>query len=199
MPFPIPNSFKFLGHRTPDAQFGFRTLHSYPQQVHRVTDIILENIEEKKGSLGLFIDTEKAFDKVWYDGLLFKIKPHLPDTYFRLIQSYLTNKTYSVKIENAQSTFYPITSGVPQGNVLGPFLYILFTRHFPTSPHITLAQFADGIAVLCKATTSQLAAFRVQNLAHLIEDWFANWGVSVNPQNQNWYNSHSYGPLNKYT
>ena len=74
-----------------------------------------------------------------------------------------------------------ITSGVSQGAVLGPFLYILFTHDFSTSPHVTLAQFADDIAALCKASSSQLAAFHIQNLSHLIDDWRTNWRVSVNP------------------
>jgi hypothetical protein len=177
----LPKLLEFLEHLIPDTQFGFRQLHSCPQQLHRVTDIILDTFEEKKVCLGLFIDTEKAFDKVWHDGLLFKIKPHLPDTYFRLLQSYLLNRTYSVKIENSLSTSHPIKSGVPQGSVLGPFLYTLFTHDFPTSQHITLAQFADDTAALCKASTSQLAAQHIQTLANIIDEWCANWRVSVNP------------------
>ena len=46
-----------------------------------------------------------------------------------------------------------------------------------------LAQFTDDIAALCKASSSELAAFHVQTLAHLIDDWCANWRVSVNATN----------------
>jgi hypothetical protein len=76
----LPKLLEFLEHIIPDAQFGFRTLHSCPQQLHRVTDVILDTFEEKKVCLGLFIDTEKAFDKVWHEVLLFKIKPHILPT-----------------------------------------------------------------------------------------------------------------------
>ena len=81
---------------------------------------------------------------------------------------------------NSVSTSHPIKSGVPQGRVLGPLLYILFTQDFPTSPHITLAHFADDIAALSKTSTSQLVAFHIQLLAHAIEEWCVNWRVSVN-------------------
>ena len=114
----------------------------------------------------LFLETKKACDKFWHDGLLKKIKPHLPDTYFRLILSYLTNRTYSVKIENSVSNSFPIKFGVPQGSVPGPFLYIFFTHDFPTSPHITFAQFADDMTALCKALSNQLAAIHIQHFAH---------------------------------
>jgi hypothetical protein len=48
-------------------------------------------------------------------------------------------------------------------------------------PHIILAQFADDITALCKASSSQLAALHIQNFAHAIHDWCANWRVSINP------------------
>jgi hypothetical protein len=58
----LPKLLEFLENLIPDAQFWFRTLHSGPQQLHRVTDVILDTFEEKKVYLGLFIDTEKVFD-----------------------------------------------------------------------------------------------------------------------------------------
>ena len=78
----------------------------------RVTYIILDTFEEKKVCLGLFINTEKAFDIVLHDGLLYKIKPHLPGTYFRLLQSYLSNMMYSVKIDDTGSTNTIINRGL---------------------------------------------------------------------------------------
>ena len=80
-----------------------------------MTDIILETFEEKQVRLGLFIDTEKVFDKEWHDGLLYKLKPHLHGTYFQRLQSYLSKRTYSVKTENSLSPSNPIKSGAPKG------------------------------------------------------------------------------------
>jgi Reverse transcriptase (RNA-dependent DNA polymerase)/Endonuclease-reverse transcriptase len=165
----------------PNTQFGFRQFHSCPQQLHRVVDYILDSYEEKKVCLGLFLDTEKAFDKVWHDGLLYKLKNHLPDTYYKLILSYLKNRTYSVKIGNTLSKSNLIKSGVPQGSVLGPFLYIIYTNDFPHSENIKMAHFADDVAALCKAETNLLASQRIQGLANKIEEWCSQWRVAVNP------------------
>jgi hypothetical protein len=62
-------------------------------------------------------------------------------------------------------------------------LYFIFYLHSTFLLHYTLhiAQFADDIAVICKASSSQLAAHHIQNLAEAIDDWCANWRVSVNP------------------
>ena len=93
--------FPYIESLLPDYQFGFRKVHSCPQQLHRIVDEILETYEKKQICLGLFLDTEKAFDKVWHQGLLYKLKDHLPDTYYRLIQSYLTGRKYTVVYERA--------------------------------------------------------------------------------------------------
>ena len=60
----------------------------------------------------------------------------------------------------------PIKPGVPQGSVQGPFIYILFTYGFPTSP--PLAQIADEIITLLKTSSSQLAALHIQNFVRLV-------------------------------
>lgn len=52
-------------------------------------------------TVGIFLDVEKGFDKVWYDGLLFKFREvQLPDCYFRLITSFLTDRTFCMRINN---------------------------------------------------------------------------------------------------
>jgi hypothetical protein len=81
----LPKFLHYLESLLPNTQFGFRKSHSCPQQLHRVVDEILKAYKSKQICLGLFLDTEKAFDKVWLPGLLYKVKPHLPETYYRLL------------------------------------------------------------------------------------------------------------------
>ena len=164
----------------PSHQFGFRTNHSCSQQLHRIADDILDTFEEKAVCLGLFLDTEKAFDKVWHDGLYYKIKNRVSDTYFRIIQSYLSHRTFSVKYESAQSRSYLIHSGVPQGSVLGPLLYILFTSDFPIQNNLTIAHFADDIAVLCKGSCDSTAQ-QLNLFCETINTWCKHWRIIMNP------------------
>ncbi|CAB0014872.1 unnamed protein product [Nesidiocoris tenuis] len=90
-----PKLMQELAPLIPPAQFGFRNQHSRIHQLHRVVDNILDSFEEKETCIGLFLDTEKALDRVLHAGLLYKIKPWLPDTYFRLVESYLTDRTFA--------------------------------------------------------------------------------------------------------
>jgi hypothetical protein len=100
----------------PNHQFGFRQHHSTIEQIHHVTQVITQTIEEKKYCAS-------AFDKVWHDGLLFKLRTNLPLNYFLIFQSYLQNRHFLVRCQDEQTTLYPIKAGVPQGSVLGPTLY----------------------------------------------------------------------------
>ncbi|PSN29591.1 putative RNA-directed DNA polymerase from transposon X-element, partial [Blattella germanica] len=136
---------------------------------------------KKQICLGLFLDTEKAFDKVWHQGLLYKLKDHLLDTYYRLIQSHLTGRKYTVVYERAVSQERNINAGVPQGSVLGPLLYHIYTSGLPNSDNLTIAQFADDIAILSRGNTNHQATLNLQNYIQKLVQWNKNWRTSMNP------------------
>jgi hypothetical protein len=69
----------------PTHQFGFRRAHSTIQQCHRITDIINKAFEEHKYCSAVFLDVSQAFDKVWHQGLLYKIKQTLPPGYLNIL------------------------------------------------------------------------------------------------------------------
>lgn len=74
---------------TPNNQFGFRTNHSTIHQVHRLVNKILYSLEKKQICTAAFLDMAQAFDKVWHQGLLFKLKSIFPPYYYLLFKSYL--------------------------------------------------------------------------------------------------------------
>ena len=126
------------------------------------------------------MDTEKAFDKVWHPGLLSKLKPHIPDTYYRLTLSYLSQRTFSVGCGDAVSRSKAIRAGVPQGSVLGPFLYLLYVSDFPAPLGITVAQFADDVAALCSSHSCEEAGNNIQRFLDEVGPWCNKWRISMN-------------------
>ena len=73
----------------PNHQFGSRK-HSTIEQTHRLVNVISKAFEEKKFCSALLIDISQAFDKVWHEGLLYKIKVNIPTNTNKVLESYLS-------------------------------------------------------------------------------------------------------------
>ena len=89
------------------------------------------------------LDISKAFDKVWHDGLLFKLKQNgVAGSVLALLRSYLSNRKQWVVLNRSLSEHYPIESGDPQGSVLGPLLFLVYIN--PISHGVFLSVLAMG-------------------------------------------------------
>ena len=89
---------------------------------------------------GVYPDISEAFDKVWYIGLLFRIKAYGVDgELLSLLENYLENCKQKVVLNDQTSEWREINSGVPQGSVLEPLLFLIYLNDLP-----------DGITSICK-------------------------------------------------
>jgi hypothetical protein len=108
------------------------------------------------------LDVSQAFDKLWHPGLLINIKRILPLQYYNLLKSYLSERQFETKFNGEISRRFHIYSGVPQGSILGPFLYVLYTSVFPTSRGTTLGMFADDTAIFANHEDPTIASLNLQ-------------------------------------
>lgn len=164
----------------PDHQFGFRERHSTIEQVHRITNKIEKALEENKICSAVFLDVAQAFDKVWHKGLECKLHRDLPEEYYLLLRSYLHDRYFRVKQESEYSSLRKIAAGVPQGSVIGPILYLLFTRDLPNSKETMLATFADDTAVLAEGNDVKQASRKLQSTIKEVYDWTKRWRIKLN-------------------
>jgi hypothetical protein len=94
----------------------------------------------------------------------------------------IRGRIFSVKFENEYSGSKQIKAGVPQGSVIGPILYLLYTSDIPTTEDTLLATFADDTAVLTKGTDFEEAAVKAQKALLDITNWTKKWRIKLNQQ-----------------
>ena len=115
----------------PDTQSGFRPLHSCETALLNITDDILRGTDEKKVTALILIDFSKAFDTLNHKILLAVLKfIGVGNEAINLFHSYLSGRTQRVKIDDNVSVPLDVSSGVPQGSILGPLLYTIYTSEF---------------------------------------------------------------------
>ena len=164
----------------PEYQFGFRAKHSTIEQIHRVAGTIRTALEKKMHCPAVFLDVSQAFDRVWISGLLHKVSRYLPAHHTLLIRSYLDNRKFYVQYGSATSTTRHIKAGVPQGSVLGPLLYILYTADLPVHPETEVAIFADDTAILAPHSNYDTAINHLQQATNDISLWTKKWKIKLN-------------------
>lgn len=168
----------------PDEQFGFRARHSCPQQVLRITEHILSM---KHGiwsadTGAVFLDVAKAFDKVWHNGLIYKLsKLGIPDRLVLIMRDFLQNRSFRYRVEGVLSNPRPIRAGVPQGSCLSPLLFTLFTSDIPRTHQVEIALFADDTALYTSDRNPARVRIRLQKALTELSSWFRKWRIEVNP------------------
>ena len=94
------------------------------------------------------LDISKAFDKVWHADLIHKLKAYgISGTFLAIIKSFLSSRIIKVVLDGQTSVDYPINSGVPQGSILGPILFLIFINDLPDNILSQLAIYADDTTI----------------------------------------------------
>jgi len=143
--------------------------------VHRLVDAISYALEQKLYYTCVFLDISQAFDRVWHDGLLFKLKRFLPPPYYLIIKSYLIEHHFQIRYGSAFSDISVINAGVPQGGILSPILYKMYASDQPTTPYTSVADYADDKAIISINNDPLTASSNLQNNLAYLENWFTIW------------------------
>ena len=110
-----------------NKQFGFIGRRSTTLQLIHVLDMWTEILDQGGTLDAIYCDFMKAFDKVPHNRLAHKIKNYgITGNILKWIESFLSNRTQCVVLNEAKSKMAPVTSGIPKGSVLGPILFVIY-------------------------------------------------------------------------
>ena len=164
-----------------DLQHGFREKRSCETQLIQLTDFLVKNISSGKQTDLILLDFSKAFDKVNHLKLLHILEEHgVSDQIINWARSFLIGRTQTVVLDGDKSTEVPVTSGVPQGSVLGPLLFLIYINDLPSTVSSQIRLFADDTAVYL--TISSLSdAQSLQKDLERMEVWEKEMDMEFNP------------------
>ena len=131
---------------------------------------------------GVFLDISKAFDKVWHKGLLFKLKIYgVEGQFLSLLGNYLENREQRVVLNGQTSEWKKINSGVPQGSVLGPLLFLIYINDLPDGLTPMCKNFADDTSLFSKVLDVNESAKTLNIDLEKINQWAFQWKMQFNP------------------
>ena len=150
-------------------QFGYRKQHSTTHAILNISDQILRNLDDKKHTVSIFLDLSKGFDCVNHKILLKKLHHYgIRGIAHDFFKSYLTNRQQKTSVNGIFSDWLTILCGVPQGSVLGPLLFLLYTNDLSNASNFYINLFADDTCFsLCHES---LRVLTIE--AERIDRWF---------------------------
>ena len=169
----------------PDEQFGFLPKRSTVWQLLTVLEDIHRALDDGVNVHvhACFLDISKAFDRVNHGLLLDKLaRIGVKQTELAWFNSYLRNRNITTRVDGICSSESKISSGVPQGSVLGPLLFIVYMRDLPDVVSGSSALFADDTLVYDQCHGGPVTTCcRLQRDLSDVQQWAEEWATTFNP------------------
>lgn len=164
------------------SQYGFQKNKSTEQALLYIKDKIIENMENKKYTLGLFLDLQKAFDSIQFKSLIHKLSSYgVRGVALQLFKSYLEDRYQYVKLNNTISAKIKLNQGVPQGSILGPLLFLVYINDIVDIPHSPeLIMYADDTNVFFSSDNLISLEVSVNNYLSNLSNWLRQNGLRLN-------------------
>lgn len=168
----------------PTQQFGFRRKHSRMHQEFRVCNFVQNSFNKRRHVIMLALDIKQAFDKVRHDVLLALLVFHkFPNYLILMLRSYLSNRTFQVRVREHLSNTYCIFSGVPQGSKVGPFLFNIYLADIPQyAGKSNMSLYADDTAIYIAGRNLEYCQNQIQSSLNLLKRFFGFLGLEINAQ-----------------
>ena len=166
-----------------EEHYGFRKNHSTETQLILTTYDMLKQRDSGKQLDVIILDFSKAFDTVPHSRLLGKLHHYgIKGNLLRWIEELLVGRTQSVLVDGTKSPEEAVLSGVPQGTVLGPLMFLLYINDMPSQvQRDTRCRLLADDSLLYRVIDSTLDQVQLQQDLKNLEKWALDWGMVFNP------------------
>ena len=163
-----------------NTQHGFRNKRSCLTNLLDFFHDVLNQYDESKAVDIIYLDFQKAFDKVPHKRLLLKLKSHgIQGSILNWVENWLNNRKQRVVINGKASEWTNVTSGVPQGSVLGPVLFLVYINDIDEGVTGIISKFADDTKI-ANTVASNNQVKEMQNNLDKLSEWGQTWQMSFN-------------------
>ena len=158
-------------------QNGFRKKKSTIRAIYQALDRVLDSLNLKKDTVAMYLDLSKAFDSVVPEILLSKLELYgVRGIPLKLLSSYLHSRMQRVIDSSggvvSSSSEAEVKRGVPQGSILGPLLYIIYTNELPNITSQDTVQFADDTSIISSSSNSENMNAQIFTALGKFQHWF---------------------------
>jgi len=163
-----------------DSQHGFRNEKSCLTDLLSFLEFVTKGLDKGEDIDVIYLDFSKAFDKVPHKRLIYKLQSFgINDVFSNWIANWLSSRKQRVVLNGNKSSWKDVLSGVPQGSVLGPLLFILYVDDLENGLSSQTWKFADDTKIAIPVTELS-GSVALQNDLDKLLGWAEKWKMSFN-------------------
>ena len=166
-------------------QFGFRPGRSIEDIIITALLFLDTHHRQHKKTASISLDIQKAFDKVWHAGLIYKLynNYNLPDITRKLLSNFIIDRQYSIIHNSKTSTPFFSSAGVPQGSAMSPLIFNLYINDLPQplrENNTLILQYADDLTILIQTSQKNKLRDFIHEQLRSIDNYQSRWLIETN-------------------
>jgi ribonuclease HI len=165
-----------------ECQAGFRQGRGVDDQLVRLSQDVYDGFQAREKSGLMLFDMSRAYDRVWRDGLLWKLsETPVSVRMIRWLQVWLCNRLACVRVNDCRSKWRLFEQGLPQGSVLSPLLFLVYVNDLVVSlsERVSVSAFADDLAVWMRSRNVAECSAGLQWAADQVAAWCGRWYMKL--------------------